>query len=204
LEDVLEYNEKRLRQHVRIPFFQILEDGTLLDEKKRARFLGCLYVWSGYFQQIMFSRQATSVDERFKPVFLEHLAEELGHDKLLEEYGKKVKIEDPVLEATSSWFVHKMFQLDNVGKAALVHLVLEASGDEFHTRADPLFSRFVTTEYFNVHAELDDGHAEIGVDLLKHQHPVTYAEILNLIEQSWDMFETLMDRIVYLVNHQDN
>jgi hypothetical protein len=204
LKNILAYNEKRLHEHVQRPFFRILEDGTLLDQKKRDIFLSCLYVWSESFQQVMFSRQATSVDKRYQSIFLDHLTEELGHNKLLEEYKDKVKINDPILKATSIWFVHNMFLLDNVGKAALVHLVLETSGDEFHTRAAPFLSQYVSTDYFDLHAELDQGHAEMGMELLKYQHPVTYAMILKLIEESWDMFETLMDRIVYLVNRQDS
>jgi len=199
LEDILAYNEKRLHEHVQQPFFKMLEDDTLRDQKKRDTFLSCLSIWASYFQQIMFSRQATSVDEQYKSIFLNHLKEEIGHDKLLEKY-QKVKINDPILKATSTWFVHQMFVLDNIEKAALVHLVLEASGNEFHIRAAPFFSQYVNTNYFDLHAKVDNGHAEIGIKLLQHQHPVTYGKLLKLIGESWDMFEIMMDRIVYIVN----
>jgi hypothetical protein len=203
LEDVA-YNEKRLHEHVQRPFFRMLEDGTLLDQNKRNRFLSCLYIWSESFQQVMFTRQATSVDKRYQSIFFAHLTEELGHNKLLEEYKDQVKINDPILKATSIWFVHNMFVLDNVEKAAFVHLVLESSGDEFHSRAAPFLSQYVSTDYFSLHAELDERHAEMSVELLKYQHPVIYAKLLKLLEESWDMFETLMERIVYLVNRQES
>ncbi len=201
LQDILSYNQQRLEQHVQIPFFKLLEDGTLLDTRKRQIFISCLYVWSNCFQHLIFGRQATCIDKRYQSVFLQHFLEEIGHDKLLEEKQDIIEIKDSILSATAGWFVTRMFMLDNVGKAAIVHLVLETSGDEFHNRAKHVLSSDVSSKYFDLHADLDDGHAEMGMDLLKHQHPITYVRLRQLIEEAWDMFETMMDRIVYLVKH---
>jgi quercetin dioxygenase-like cupin family protein len=199
LQELLTYNEARLKRHVEKPFFQLLTDGTLEEPKKRQMFLRCLYHWSQYFQRILFSRQATAVDKPFQKVFLEHLKEEFGHDELLATEQSVLPIRDSIFQATSSWFAYKMFTLDNVGKTAIIHLVLETSGEAFHTRAKHILSQSITTNYFHLHSEVDDDHAALGIELLKNQHPHIYSQLSELLEDAWNMFETMMDRISLLV-----
>jgi len=201
LADVLAYNQKRIEQYTKSRFFQMLDDGTLTDIRKREKYLGCIKVWSHYFQRVMLSRQVTSTDKAYHETFLQHLREEFGHDQLLS--SDLPAIHDTILQATASWFVYKMFVLDNVGKTAVVHLVLETTADEFFYKAKPILGPYVSSNYFDLHEELDAGHVQLGVSLLQHEHPVTYARIIDLLENTWDMFETMLNRIVYIVDRTE-
>jgi hypothetical protein len=147
----------------------------------------------------MLLRQALCTDPRYRLTFRDHLDEELGHDRLIADRDGAEEVWDPVLEGTLVWFTHQMVTLDNVEKAALVHLVLEAAGDKFHSVAAPVLARHVNSGYFAEHAALDAGHAELGRALLRDQHASVYARLLQIVEQGWDMLEAASQRMVEIV-----
>jgi hypothetical protein len=92
-----------------------------------------------------------------------------------------------------------MLTLDNAGKT-LVNLVLETSGYHFHTLAKPVFASAESADYFDAHAEADETHMELGLELLANQHPDVYRQLLELLEDSWDMLETVTNRFAELVD----
>jgi hypothetical protein len=148
---------------------------------------------------MLFQRQACCRDDEYAGTFLSHLREEIGHNELLSVAPKRRATADAVLRATSNWFCHQMLVLDNVEKAALVHLVVETAGYHFHTLAKPVLAADVSAEYFAAHADADDDHKDSVLQVLEGQHPQTYRRLHRIIEDGWDMFDTMTRRIVELV-----
>jgi mannose-6-phosphate isomerase-like protein (cupin superfamily) len=199
-EHLVMRNEVRMSEALQTPFFALLRDGKL-SKGERAISREVLRVFSDAFQTFLFLRQATCRNEEYRGPFLAHLNEELGHNELLSVSRHARVWGDPILKATSSWFCHQMLVLDNAGKA-VVNLVLETAGFHFHTLAAPVFSEDVSAHYFNVHAEEDEHHKEVAVDLLRGEHPETYRRLSKVLEHTWDMFDTLTRRFAYLIEFE--
>jgi hypothetical protein len=199
LQQLLATNERRVEQALRGPYFHMLRNGSLGPERCRNRFRDAARIFSDAFQNIMFARQATCRDEDFAPIFLSHLREELGHNELLTVTDNRKAPADAVLRATCSWFCHQMLMLDNVGKAVLVHLVLETAGYHFHTLAKPVLAADVSAGYFAAHSEADDEHKDAVLDVLQGLHPRTYQRLEQIVEDGWNMFDAMTRRIVHLV-----
>ncbi len=199
LEQVLAANARRVELALNGPYFQMLRNGSLVSERARSRFRDAARVFSDAFQMVMFARQATCRDDAYAPIFLSHLKEELGHNELLSVSDNRRAPADAILRATASWFVHQMLMLDNLGKATLVHLVVETAGYHFHTLAKPVLSADVSAEYFAAHSEADDDHKDAVLDVLHGLHPRTYRKLEQLVEDGWDMFDAMTRRIVHLV-----
>jgi quercetin dioxygenase-like cupin family protein len=200
LERLLRYNSERLEQMASSPLFRILEDGTLQDPARRSTFIDCLHAWSRHFQTVMYARQSGCADDRYHGWFLRHLRSEVGHDELLaQSRAHGGALWDPILESTSAWFISRMSILDNCEKAAIVHLVLETTGARFHNAARRSLTGLSDIEYFRVHDEEDDAHAEWGVELLKDLDSPTYARLQVIVGQAWDVFSTMLDRMATLV-----
>ena len=106
---------------------------------------------------------------------------------------------DAILRATSSWFSHQMIIQDNTGKAVL-NLVLETSGYHFHSLAESVFASDANAKYFAVHSEADEEHMDLGVNLLENQHPDTYRRLLSVLDDGWDMMETVTTRFAELID----
>lgn len=203
LEQLLAYNELRASRTLHGPFFQLLEERGLASPERRARLRDAIRVFSDAFQNVLFIRQGTCRDETYSSVFHEHLAEELGHNTLLTVPELRQAPTDPILRATANWFCHQMLILDNIGKGALVHLVMETAGYHFHTLAAPLLSSDVAAEYFHVHAEADDDHRKVVLRFLADKHPNTYRRLHRIIECGWNVFDAMASRFVYLVESGD-
>jgi len=199
LPELLARNEARVRRSLAGPFFGMLRNGSLDSERSRNRFRDCLRVFSDAFQVILSARQATCRDDEYTSTFLSHFREELGHNELLSVAPNRRAPADAVLRGTSSWFCHQMLVLDNVEKAVLVHLVLETAGYHFHSLAKPVLASDVSADYFSTHAEADDDHKDSVLVMLHGQHPQTYRRLHRVIEDGWDMFDTMTRRIVELV-----
>lgn len=199
LEQLLARNEVYVKKALASPYFQLLRGGALASPERRARLRDGIRVFSDAFQSVLFVRQALCEDEQYARVFHEHLREELGHNELLTVPEIRLASTDPVIRATATWFCHQMMTLDNTGKAALVHLVLETVGYHFHTLAAPLLSSDVSAEYFDVHAEADEEHKDLARHFLENQHPETYARLCRVIETGWETFDAMMRRVVQLV-----
>ena len=199
-ENLIAHNTALFERHKRLRVFQLFTDGTLDDPEKREMFFACLQVFARHFQTILFTRQAHCADERYGAVFRRHLDEEVGHDDILrKDRGRSEEIWDPVLEATTAWFISRMTMLDNVEKLAIVHLVLESSGAYMGTVSKAPMRRYGSADYFNLHDEVDDSHVTIALEPLRRQPPETIARVMVVIEQAWRMLDTHADRMAALV-----
>lgn len=203
LEELLAHNQRRLREFLQRPMFDLLADGTLEDPKKRQRYLDALQIWVDGNQTLLYARQASCKDPAYHDIFLEHLQDETGHhemhaDREDPEPAPASTVRDSVLEAITDWFPYQMTLLDNIEKAAIIHLVIENASAAYHRIAKPHLARYVNTEYFDVHIEADDEHAALGERMLENQHPKTYRRLQTILDEAWDMLGAMTDRVTQL------
>ncbi|HVJ15542.1 MAG TPA: hypothetical protein VM686_08875 [Polyangiaceae bacterium] len=195
LERLLERNLLRCSAILETPYFRMLRDGGL-DAKTRDRFLQCSRVFSDAFQVFLLTRQAMCREDSFQAVFGEHLEEEFGHNEMLPARQLKITA-DPILKATSSWFCQQMLVLDNAGKL-VVNLALETAAYHVFNLGRRLFRGSAGEGYFDTHAEADEHHKDMGVELLDGLHPDTYEQLYGVLEDSYDMIEAVTHRIFEL------
>jgi hypothetical protein len=196
---LLAHNQARLVEFRKHPFFRIVRDGTLADRTKLNIFLGCVKRFSINFQTLLFIRQGSCSDPAFQAVFLEHLKGEFGHDELFAKENSVPPIHDTLLEAILGWLNYQMLVLDDAGKLALMHLVVETGGDYFYgtLAATPIGQ--LGAAYFEAHAELDPSHATLGLELLRGHGESTYARLGVVVDGAWDMVSEMMERVRCLV-----
>ncbi|GGU93908.1 hypothetical protein GCM10010211_71060 [Streptomyces albospinus] len=202
LAELDELNEKLLQRHTRNGLFNLFASGRLQREPElRQRFVDALYVWSGYFQRMLYARQALVVDLQLREQYAEHLREEFGHDELLrQEHGITRRVYDPTLEAASSWFVNQMHRANEAATIVIVHMVVESSGQVFGEATGKIFKSppGARTSYFELHAEADDDHRGIGRDYLRGISAVQFPHLLTVCEQAWDQMDLIHERIAAL------
>lgn len=191
-------NDELLRKHTRNALFQLFESGRLQREQAlRGRFVAALYVWSSYFQRMIHARQAVCADPTLSDEYGKHFEEEFGHDRLLRDrYKISERVYDPALEAASNWFVAQMHQLDEAQKIVVVHLVVESSGHAFGLATAAIFGKTAKAgDYFDVHAEADDDHRNIGREYLKNLPASALPQLMNVCRQAWDQMDLVHERI---------
>jgi len=198
LERLLALNRKRAEAILESPFYVLLRNGLLDTSEKRAAACKAIRVFSDGFQMFLFTRQAMCRDESYASEFHGHMLEELGHNDLLQVSGNKQLMNDPILRACSAWFSQQMLTLDNAEKA-VVNMALETSGFHFHSLAKPIFETGEHNRYFTTHAEADEDHQDMGVDLLANLHPDVYRRLLEIMDESWDMMVAVTTRFAELV-----
>jgi len=203
-ESVLAFNQQCIENFKQCRFLTMLTDGTLDNPKKRQRYVDALQIWSDSNQDLLFARQGTTSDLKFAPTFLQHMFEEVGHDRVHAERGEQFKespalSEDPIIEAVANWFICQMFRRDNYEKAALIHLIIENGSDIYHRIARPVLKATVNDHYFELH-EADTEHAKIALHLLNHLSTAQYKELHQLIKKGWDMLACMTDRVCQLVD----
>ncbi|MCF6776342.1 hypothetical protein L3V83_07115 [Thiotrichales bacterium 19X7-9] len=199
-EAVIKLNQQRIEQFKQCRFLKLLTDGTLDHPKKRQVYLDALQVWSNKNQDLLFARQAMVSDSYYEKLCLEHLFEEVGHDKMhhTETTGNMIT-SDPVIEAIASWFILQMFKSDHIIKIALIHLVIEHASDIYHIQARPILNKTVDDEYFKVH-EADEAHAAMGVDTIKQLSKAQYNTVYQMVDKGWDMLISMTNRVCELVD----
>ena len=198
--ELLLRGEQRLRRYAeRHPLFVPFDDGRVArDPRLRERFVAALYVWSVYFQRMLYARQAVCTDPGLRELYAGHLREEFGHDVLLRErHGLTGEVYDPVLEAVGNWFVMQMHGADEAAKIVIVHLVVESSCKVFGDRTKAAFADRdrEQTSYFELHAEVDEDHSELGLDRLRSLAPQQYPQLLRVCDRAWDQLELAHERI---------
>ncbi|MCL1124377.1 cupin domain-containing protein [Shewanella surugensis] len=190
-------NQRLMAQHKKNIMFQLVASGELEhNDEKRKNFLEAVYVWSKYFQRILYTRQAYCQDRELMSLYEEHLREELGHDEMLRsQYDLQGNVYDPILEASSQWFINKMINGDEAEKIVVVHLVAESSGFLFGQATQAIFKKPVQEDsYFEVHAEFDEGHRDIGKPYLQRLSPAHFPKLMETCRQAWDQMTLINER----------
>ena len=191
---LLQHNMDLCKAFELSPFFQLMEEGIFNDADKKSIFYQNLKIWSEKFQDILFARQCSTIDPKFKTLFTEHILEEIGHDKLLKGKTKW----DPIIDSCGDWFMVKMLQSDNIEKLVITHMVLELCGDVFHTKALKFADQSDADDYLSLHAHLDEGHAHMGSELLGHINEKQFDGLCDLSERAWKILEILLNRVAEL------
>lgn len=195
-------NESLLKEHSRNSLFRLFDTDILRnDEVRRMRFMESLYVWSRYFQKMLFARQAFCADESLLPLYADHLRDEFGHDELLKnQYNLSGEAYDPLLEAASLWFINKMLSADEAEKIVIIHMVIESSGHLFGEATKALFAptQLQDDSYFDVHAEADEDHSAIGRPYLQRLAPDAFPKLIQTCRQAWEQMENVHERIAVM------
>ena len=203
LDELIAFNKECMHDFFDNKFFTMTTDGTLENEKNRKIFLDNLQFWADQNQLLLLSRQAMCSDDLFRTKFLQHFHEEFHHDQMFKDREGAGLSQDPIIDAIASWFVLQMYQLDNVEKAAIIHLVIENGSDYYHKVARPLLNKYVNDKYFEVH-EADTIHAKWGIDLLQGYNEKVYLRIKEVIKEAWAMLDAMVSRVVELTEGADN
>jgi len=204
LESLIRLNNENIERFKQTRFLTMLTDGTLKNTHKRQRYIDALQIWSDKNQDLLFVRQATTLNKTFSTMFLEHLFEEVGHDEMHADRHEKFEAsntlkEDPVIEAIADWFICQMFREDNIAKTALIHLIIENASNIYHVKARPVLADTINDEYFKEH-EADSRHAEMGMKLLRHLSSEQYRYLHQVINKGWKMLISMTDRVCTLVD----
>lgn len=161
----------------------------------RENLLAAIQTFSDQFQNAVMLRRVFSQGDEFTNVSQKHLDEEYNHNNNLRaDRNNQPAIWGPALEAATSWFSWKMLSLNDTSKTLLVHFVLESSANVFFHEAGKVMQHFNETSYFSEHAELDEGHEEMGANLLKNLTSKECEELM-LIQQGWGMLNMACNRI---------
>jgi hypothetical protein len=173
---------------------KLLDSDSIKQKETQERLLEALNFWSDWFQRILAARVAIEEPKIFQEAAEEHFAEEIGHNKSLLNLRKNMPVLmwDPLLDASASWFYHKILTGTPEEKAILMHCVLESASYIFHTKAKETFSDM---PHFALHSDLDTGHAQMGFDLLKAVPDLDDHKLAITLDHGWRMFEHLCTRM---------
>ncbi|CBW25705.1 hypothetical protein BMS_0808 [Halobacteriovorax marinus SJ] len=161
--------------------------------EKQNTLLDCLQVMSDHFQRLMYLRVGLCDSKAHGKVFMEHFLEELGHNKSLAKERKREKIWDPILESSCAWFVQRNYLLDNSERIIMVQMVLEKCAHLFYSHfANTLQEK---SEHINSHMHADEGHDEMGLDLLRDEPDYKYERYFELQKESWSIMNLFIHRI---------
>lgn len=196
---LVEKNQEYIEHYKLNPLICLIESDAMSNQCTRNQLLNCIQVFSDYFQKTALVRCALTETPKLLAVAQQHLSEEFGHNLILQTDRKdKSPLWDAVLDATSSWFVWKMFTLNDYEKTVLMHLVLETSADLFFKKAHKVMQQYHETEYFSIHASADEGHANMGIDFLKDLTQPIYERLLEIQSKGWDVLNAACIRIAQL------
>lgn len=199
LNFILDKNIEYSNKFKQSPLMRLIGDESMQNPESRKRLLDCIQVFSNYFQKTVMLRLVLNDNSSHIKIAQAHLAEEFGHDiSLMHDRNDRDPIWDPILDASSAWFSWKMITLDNHEKTLLVHQVLEESANIFFVKANEVMLRYKETEYFKIHAEVDDEHAAMGISLLQDLTSSQYLNLAIIQQQGWDVLNIVCNRITEL------
>lgn len=202
VDRLLADNRRHLANFSKHRLFSIAKQGLLASDGARQRFYDCFQIWSNHFQRMLLVRSAMTDDPVYRRVSDRHLAEELGHNVLLDAgRGGRRPIWDPHLEAACSWFAWKAATLDDAERVVLIHLVVEASATVFYEQMRGVFAADpAVSDHAHAHADdADAAHVAIGVTALREGGTLDLERLTRVQRQGWDMLNQVMSRIADLV-----
>jgi quercetin dioxygenase-like cupin family protein len=186
-------NQRHIDTYRRGALVSLLQDLDRQPESVRERLLDFLQSWSDAFQRVVTARVVAETDVGSRLLAQQHLAEELGHNRLLDQAraGRPAR-RDPVIAAVSSWFIDRMSFASSVERTVLAHLVLEGSGMVFHAAA---LTAFGDGEYVRRHDGAEAEHLDLGYRALATQRDWSVDEVLAILRDGWQMMTLLSDRL---------
>lgn len=190
---LLKDNEAYLENFRNSRLLSLINSPSIDQPEVREKLLDCLQTWSDMFQDLLHIRVAMTLDPEHKKIALEHLVEELGHNNNLR--NQRDASHSPVWDAaflsTMEWFRHQMLYKSDMIKTLLMHIVLEGSGEIFHSEASQVFT---SMSHFQEHGEDDGSHVSMGIELLNQASPKEIEELRGTLSEGWNMITLLCDR----------
>lgn len=192
--DILK-NENEEKSLVFINICEQIDELLSSNEKEvRKVIFGYIKRWSECFQTIIFLRQANTLDGELSSIFLQHLEEEIGHQKYLQEYEYHF---DALFEGFCAWFERKISIVSDVEKTILVHMVLETAGTIFSSTVGSEKNRNdKVSSYIELHSDLDEDHSSLGREHVDKycQNNFESAKVFN--SHCWDIFNAMFTYIL--------
>lgn len=201
VDRLLSDNERFLANFAKHRLFSMAKNGVLSNDVTRARFLDCFQVWSNHFQKMLLARSALTDQAPYRKVAELHLADELGHNVLLEKSRPSGRsIWDPNLEAACAWFPWKTATLDDAERVVLIHLVVEASAVVFYQQMHHVLATPESAAHQAAHRDQrDEEHVQMGVAALRDAGGLDLDRLARVQRQGWDMLNHVMGRMADLV-----
>jgi hypothetical protein len=189
-------NEDYMQEYANSWSVRLLENSSQLSLRQREVLLGYAQSWSDGFQRMLATRCLLETDESLYRMAEGHLAEEIGHQRLLAEArGAAPALWDPIISACSSWIVDSMAKLSPMERLALVHLVLEGSGLVALTAGRRNFSQ---SQYFALHSETDVEHLNMGYEELARRNDWSMDGISEVLRKGWAIVFIFTNRLAQL------
>jgi mannose-6-phosphate isomerase-like protein (cupin superfamily) len=201
LPNLLALNAELAEAYGRSDLLRLIEGKGICDGGVREGLLDGLQVWSDHFQRLLAFRLAYSEQEAHRRVALMHLKDEEGHNHELRSQrgGRPAKVLDPPFYAAADWFKVLMISGSDIEKTAVMHLVLERSGQIFHERAARVFPNMA---HFQDHGDHDVAHVELGISLLEGLSVPELQALGSTLEEGWRMMTRLCDRMAHLAENE--
>ena len=201
-EKLKAFNDKKYQKLSQLDIFKIPKEEFIDKPELKSMLLDCLQVISDNFQKLMFARVALTQDIKYNAVFMEHLIEELNHDnELRQERGKgRVKLWDPILEASTSWFNYQNHIVDDPKRVLMVSMVLEKCATQFYGHFASILGDSLRSEHIESHCEADPHHENLGLDLIEKVCEYRLEEFTDFINKAWSMMYLYINRKGELVN----
>ncbi|EPM51149.1 cupin domain-containing protein [Pseudomonas syringae] len=190
---LLRDNEAYLNSFKSSRLLSLINSPSIDQPQVREKLLDCLQTWSDMFQDLLHIRVAMTLDPAHKKIALEHLVEELGHNNNLRSQRDvhHSPVSDAALHSTMEWFRHQMLYKSDMVKTLLMHVVLEGSGEIFHSEAARVFAGM---PHFQEHGEDDGHHVSMGIELLNQASPKEIDELRETLSDGWEMITLLCSR----------
>lgn len=155
---------------------------------------GYIKRWSECFQVLLYLRQGNALNSELSTIFLEHLEEEIGHQKYLVNYNYTF---DATFESYCAWFERHISIVSDEEKTILMHMVLEAAGDVFSSHMTGESKKEGSLgDYINLHSELDEGHASMGCKQIEKYCNYYQDKALRFNLDCWEVFNTMFSHII--------
>jgi mannose-6-phosphate isomerase-like protein (cupin superfamily) len=195
LTSLVAASERRATELTRRPMFRLLADGSLASERKRAAFLAGLRLWTDRVRTMSLARTVTCDDPKYVPAPPSvHLAGGGPPSSRPDSWRTIPEVRDPTLDALTGWFSYQMFVLDNVEKAAVVHLAVEGFNAVCRRHVARVLGTKLSDAYFGAEDEAGRNATDVA-RLLGHETPATYSRLERIVAEAWDMAEAISDRI---------
>lgn len=204
VDEVVAYSARRCAAFEGSPMIRMVQDGTLVQNGRRERYLEQLEVWTRALGRVLVARQASSEGLSVDAPLLEQLVKLSGARPRVAgaPEGRHLGTgggDDPILVAIGDWFVHQMFVLDKAEKATIVDLVLRHAGEAYARWAGRSPHRSVRDRSGWPGApglpesEFHDAFSSISLrESLRMQ---------GIAREAWDMLDALSSRMEELACH---
>jgi hypothetical protein len=203
LAALLALNEACLSEFKRTPVFELLNTGSLATASKRVALSAALSALSEGYVSALVARQASCSNPRFASMFLLDLRRALslspGPQSGEDASQAPRRRGDTRLDAMTAWFTYQMHVLDDVEKAAMVHLTLERAQTALLRAAqEPLLGHF--HPQLRMLLESKPASGGVSVEALRCQSLDCYARLQDLSLEAWRMLRAIGDRMASIAS----